>query len=85
MRYFLEKRITAYMLFAGLFIFGLAGLSRLPVSLMPQASRPGISVIIEYPGISPEKIESIITRPVEKILKTVPGIETIDSVSEEGR
>lgn len=85
MRYFIEHRITAYMLFAGLFILGLVGLSRLPISLMPQTAYPGISVIIEYPGMSPEKIESIITRPVEKIVKTVPGIEKIDSVSEEGR
>lgn len=85
MRYFLENRITAYMIFSALFIFGLISLDRLPLSLMPQAACPGISVIIEYPGISPEKIETIITRPVEKIVKTVPGIERIDSVSEEGR
>ncbi|HSV97226.1 MAG TPA: efflux RND transporter permease subunit [Spirochaetota bacterium] len=85
MRYFIENHITAFMLFAGILIFGLIGLSRLPVALMPQTVYPGISVIIEYPGISPEKIETIITRPVEKIAKTVAGIEKIESVSEEGK
>ncbi|HNV49148.1 MAG TPA: efflux RND transporter permease subunit, partial [Spirochaetota bacterium] len=85
MRYFLEKRITTYMVFAGLFLFGVIGLSKLPISLMPYTGYPGISIIIEYPGISPEKIETIITKPVEKIVKTVPGIEKIDSVSEDGK
>lgn len=85
MRYFIDNHITAFMLFAAVFIFGLIGLARLPVSLMPPGAHPGISVIIEYPGIAPEKIESIITRPVEKIVKTVEGIEKIESVSEEGK
>ena len=85
MKYFLENRITAYMIFAGLFIFGLIALSKLSVSLMPQTGYPGISVIIEYPGVAPEKIERVITKPVEKIVRTVSGIEKINSVSEEGR
>jgi len=85
MKYFLENRITAYMLFGGLALFGIIGLGRLPVSLMPQTGYPGISVIIEYPGVAPEKIETLITRPVEKIIKTISDIETIDSVSEEGK
>ena len=74
MRYFIDNHITAFMLFAAVFIFGLIGLARLPVALMPPGAHPGISVIIEYPVIAPEKIESIITRPVEKIVKTVEGI-----------
>ncbi len=85
MNYFLQNRITAYMIFSGLFIFGLIGLGKLSVSLIPQTSYPGISVIIEYPGVSPEKIETVITKPVEKIVKTVFRIEKINSISEEGR
>jgi hydrophobic/amphiphilic exporter-1 (mainly G- bacteria), HAE1 family len=85
MNYFIKNRITAYMLFLAGFTFGIIGLSKLSVSLMPPASYPAISVIIEYPGVSPEKIETIITKPIEKIIKTVPGIESIDSISEDGK
>lgn len=85
MRYFLENRISAFMIFAGLFLLGAISIPKLPVSLMPQVIYPGISVIIEYPGISPEKIEKIITKPIEKIIKTVPGIQKINSISEEGK
>ncbi|TAL34410.1 MAG: efflux RND transporter permease subunit [Spirochaetes bacterium] len=85
MKYFIENRISAYMLFLALCAFGLVSYYKLPVSLMPQAAYPAISVIVEYPGISPEKIETIIVKPVEKAVKTVAGIEKIDSVSEEGK
>jgi HAE1 family hydrophobic/amphiphilic exporter-1 len=85
MKYFLENRMSAYMLFIGFLIFGIIGLTRLPLSLMPQINYPALSVIIEYPGISPDKIETIITRPVEQIIRTVPGIESIQSISEEGK
>jgi HAE1 family hydrophobic/amphiphilic exporter-1 len=85
MKYFLENRISAYMLFAGCLIFGIIGLVRLPLALMPQVNYPGLTVIVEYPGITPDKIETIITKPIEQIIRTVPGIESIQSVSEEGK
>ncbi|HPJ39512.1 MAG TPA: efflux RND transporter permease subunit [Spirochaetota bacterium] len=84
-RYFIQNRISAYMLVGGMLIFGIIGLTKLPMALMPPTAYPGISVIIEYPGIAPEKIESLITKPTEQIIRTVPGIEKILSLSEEGK
>ncbi|MBN1533508.1 MAG: efflux RND transporter permease subunit [Spirochaetes bacterium] len=85
MRYFLVNKISAFMLCAAVALIGAISCGRLPVSLMPRVQSPGISVIIEYPGVSPDAIERIITKPVEKIVKMVEGIESIDSVSEEGK
>ncbi len=85
MKYFIKNKITAYMLFSGLFIFGAIGLTQLSVSLMPPTNFPAISIIIEYPGMSPQKIETIITKPIEKIIKTISGIEEVNSISEEGK
>ncbi len=85
MKYFLENRLTAWMIFAACLIFGIIGLKKLPLSLMPAMNYPGLTVIIEYPGITPDKIETIITKPVEQTLRSVPGIESITSVSEEGK
>ncbi len=73
------------MLSIGIAIFGIISLLKLPVGLMPRVEYPALSVIVEYPGISPDKIENIITRPIERIIRTVPGIETIESSSEEGK
>lgn len=84
-RYFIFNRISAFMLCASLLTAGIVSLTKLPVSLRPGTDCPALSVIIEYPGVTPDKIESLITRPVERIIKTVSGIEQIESVSEEGK
>lgn len=85
MKYFYKNHIATYMLVSALLILGCIGFSKLSVSLFPHVNYPGISIIIQYPGTSPEKVEAIITKPIEKAIKTVPGIEKINSVSEEGQ
>ncbi len=64
---------------------GIISLYKLPVSLVPAADSPAVSITIEYPGVGPEKIELLLTKPVERIIKSVSGITEIDSVSEEGK
>jgi HAE1 family hydrophobic/amphiphilic exporter-1 len=64
---------------------GIISLYKLPVSLVPAADYPAVSILIEYPGVGPEKIETLLTKPVERIIKGVSGITEIDSVSEEGK
>ncbi len=83
--YFINNRISAFLLLAAFVTAGTLSMFRLPVSLLPSSEYPALSVIIEYPGITPDKIESLITRPVERILKTVSGITEMQSVSEEGK
>lgn len=73
------------MLFAAMTFAGIIAFPSLPVSLVPSDEYPALSVIIEYPGIDPDKIETLITCPVERIVKTVSGIKEIQSVSEEGK
>jgi HAE1 family hydrophobic/amphiphilic exporter-1 len=85
MRYFIENRIAAWMLFSGLCLFGVIGMTRLPVSLMPSVAFPSVTVLIEYPQISPDRIDALITRPVERALRSVAGIQEIHSASEEGK
>ncbi|HOP63473.1 MAG TPA: efflux RND transporter permease subunit [Spirochaetota bacterium] len=84
-RYFLENRVSAFIVLMAFVIAGVISIRKLPVSLLPSSDYPALSVIIEYPGISPDKMESLITRPVERILKTVNGITEMQSVSEEGK
>jgi HAE1 family hydrophobic/amphiphilic exporter-1 len=83
--YFLNNRISAFMTLAALVTAGCISLYKLPVSLMPSADCPAVSILIEYPGVGPEKIEVLITKPVERIIKGVSGITEISSVSEDGK
>jgi len=83
--YFLNNRISSFMVLSAFLTAGIVSLARLPVSLMPGSDYPAVSILIEYPGIGPDKIESLITKPVERIIRSVNGITEISSVSEEGK
>ena len=62
----LENRNTVYLLIFMILIFGFYSYRNLPKELMPEIVWPEIMVQTQYFGNSPEDIESIITRPLEK-------------------
>ncbi|MCI0338722.1 MAG: efflux RND transporter permease subunit [Acidobacteria bacterium] len=45
---------------------------------------PTISVRTEYPGVAPEEMENLVTRPLEASVSAAPGIYRINSNSAEG-
>ena len=44
-----------------------------------------IDVFVEMPGASPTEVEQRVTRPIEKLLWEVPGVEYLYSTSSPGR
>lgn len=62
-------------------LLGCVSLSKLRTDLLPQIELPNLTVRTSYPGASPEVVESSVTRIVEEILGTVPGIEKMNSTS----
>lgn len=79
-----KRPITNLMIFVGVIIISLYGLSKLGVDMMPEIEPPAISVISVYPGASPEDVEVKVTEPLENQLGTTPGIDEITSRSLEG-
>ena len=84
-KFCIERPITIIMFYGALFILGAISLFNIPISLIPGVSFPGLTVEVEYPGVTPEKIEEIISKPLEEVVSTVGGIEQILSTSEEGK
>ncbi|MDF3129010.1 efflux RND transporter permease subunit [Kiritimatiellaeota bacterium B1221] len=66
-------------------ILGAVSLSRLRTDLLPEIELPTLSVRTDYEGANPEVVERLITRIVEEIIATVPGVEEVSSTSSEGR
>ncbi|MBL8763536.1 MAG: efflux RND transporter permease subunit [Phycisphaerae bacterium] len=66
-------------------IFGLLGLSAIPVQLTPTIDRPIVTVTTEWPGRSPEDVVDVITKEQEKRLKNVRNLRTMRSISREGQ
>jgi HAE1 family hydrophobic/amphiphilic exporter-1 len=65
-------------------VLGLYSYSRLPVEQFPDVEFPVVVIQTEYPGASPEVIESDITRPIEEQINTISGINELSSRSYEG-
>ena len=57
----------------------------LPREEEPQIIVPMIDVFVEMPGASPTEVEQRVTRPIEKLLWEVPGVEYLYSTSSSGR
>ncbi|AKH43852.1 multidrug efflux pump [Altererythrobacter atlanticus] len=66
-------------------IIGIVGFLSLSVRELPETDPPVVSVSTEYTGASAAVIESRITQPLEDRLAGIAGIETITSLSRDGR
>ncbi len=79
-----RRPITIYMITSVLVLLGAISFTRLPVDLMPEVENPTLTVRAEYPGVAPEEVENLVTRPLEAAITSAPGIYRITSTSSEG-
>jgi len=83
--FFVKRPVTIMMLFIGISIVGLISLSELPIELMPNTSYPVVTINIDYPGVPPTEVESMVTTKVEESVATVAHLRSIESSSEDGK
>lgn len=81
----IQRPITVLMFFLGMMLLGCISIAFVPVSLLPNTAYPALTLEVEYQGVGPDKIEDIITKPLEEAVSTVGAIEQIYSTSEEGK
>lgn len=65
-------------------ILGAVSFFRIPVTLIPELNPPIGVVVSNYSGASPTEVSEKVTKPLEASLSTLPGIESIQSISQEG-
>lgn len=61
--------------------WGMFTYNSLPKELFPDVVVPTISIVTIYPGASPEDIETLITKPIEKQVKGLNGVKKVTSNS----
>ena len=76
--------VLATMMMVALVVLGLFSYSRLKVDQFPDIDLPAVAIQIDYPGASPDIVESEVTRKVEETVNTIAGINQIFSRSYEG-
>jgi len=65
-------------------MFGLIGVTSIPIQLAPNVDRTEIKVTTVWPGRSPEEVVDKITKEQEERLKSVKNLKSMRSISREG-
>lgn len=81
--YFIDSKLTPLAILASL-VFGLIAVLALPREEEPQIIVPMIDVFVQMPGATAKEVEERVTRPMEKLLWEIPGVEYIYSTSSPG-
>ncbi len=78
-----NNRVT-YLLLGIIIILGITGYASLPRNSMPPFTIRIASIVTVFPGASPERMELLITDPLEKVVQEIPEVDYIQSESRTG-
>jgi HAE1 family hydrophobic/amphiphilic exporter-1 len=81
----IKNPVFAWMLMAGLIVFGAISFLRMGISQLPDVDFPVLSINVTWPGASPETMESAVADVIEDSVMSVEGIRTVSSTSQEGQ
>jgi HAE1 family hydrophobic/amphiphilic exporter-1 len=81
----LQNPVFATMVMLALVVLGLFSLQRLQVDQFPNVDFPVVVVTADYPGASPEIVESEVSKKIEEGVNTIAGINALTSRSYEGQ
>jgi HAE1 family hydrophobic/amphiphilic exporter-1 len=77
-----SRPVTLLVIFAALVVVGLISYARIPIQMMPEGIvEPALQIWARNPGASAQENEEKVTRVLEEQLRTLTGIERIDSGS----
>ncbi len=81
----LQNPVFATMVMLALVVLGLFSLQRLQVDQFPNIDFPVVVVITDYPGASPEIVESEVSKKIEEGVNSIAGINALTSRNYEGQ
>jgi len=80
----IRRPVFATMINVLFVVLGLFAFRQLGVDQLPNVELPIITVTTTLRGASPEEIETGVTKPIEEIINTIPGLDELSSNSREG-
>lgn len=80
-----DNRTVIYIMAILITLYGLNKFNTLPKEQFPDIVVPTISVATIYVGNSPEDMENLVTRPIEKQIKSITGakVNKVNSISQQ--
>ncbi len=76
-RFALSQRLLVCLLTLLLVGFGSRAMFELPIDAYPEISPTQVKIIVKAPGMTPEEVENLITRPIEVELLGIPRQTTL--------
>ena len=83
-RAFIDSKLTPLIIITSV-LLGVFAVLMLPREEEPQIKVPMVDVLVSMPGSGAKEVEERVTRPMEKLLWEIPGVEYIYSTSSEGQ
>ncbi len=80
----MRRRGIVVALAAALIVYGLWTAWQAPLDVFPDFVQPQAVIQTEAPGLAPELVETLVTRPVETAVAGVPWLEAVRSQSIQG-
>jgi multidrug efflux pump subunit AcrB len=77
----IDNKISVYVLTLIITITGLLSYNSIPKESFPDIVVPTIYINTVYVGNSPVNIENLVTKPIEKQLKSISGVKKLNSTS----
>src|SRR5688572_29888070 len=79
----IKRPVLTVMMNLAVVLFGVIGLTRLPVRELPDIDPPIVSVTTVYPGANASVVETEVTERLEEVVNNIEGIKTLSSQSRE--
>ncbi len=80
----IHNKMTVFVIIGMIFLAGIFSYQSMPREAFPEIVVPEIFISTAYPGNSAIDIEKLITRPLEKEINGISGVDEITSTSIEG-
>jgi CzcA family heavy metal efflux pump len=63
-------------------VLGMKKATELPIDVLPDLTKPTVTILTEAPGYSPEEVETLITIPLEYRLMGVSGLSRLRAIND---
>ena len=83
-KFSIEKNRITFMVLATIILLGLAMYLSLSRDSMPPYTVRVATVVSQFPGASPERVEQLVTDKIEKVAQELPELDEVSSTSRTG-
>jgi len=83
-RFSLSQRLLIIVLAVVVLVLGVKKTTELPVEVLPDLTKPTVTILTESAGFAPEEVETLVTIPLESALMGVTGVSRLRSVNDVG-